>query len=199
MFSLRKPSNTKIRQFLRSQQSLPFSYREVGATRGNAPAGYTVDHSRVRLGEGQRTFERARGAIQGWEMFNVGWLRLLWPNAPIQAGTTVGLLTRQFGVWSLNACRIVYVIEEDDLPLRRYGFAYGTLPDHAERGEERFSVEWRRSDDSVWYDIYAFSRPNQFLSIAVYPFTRMLQKRFARDSKRAMIGAVRRSKGATRE
>jgi len=34
------------------------------------------------------------------------------------------------GVWFLNAARIVYVIDEP----RRFSFAYGTLPGHAERG-----------------------------------------------------------------
>ena len=189
MFSLKKPSDAEIRQFLRVQQSLPFSYLEVGASRGDLPSGYTVDHNRVRLGEGQQVFDRARQAIQGWEMFRVGWMRLLWPGASIEAGTTVGLLTWQLGVWSLNACRVVYVIEEDE-PVQKYGFAYGTLPDHAERGEERFMVEWHHSDDSVWYDICAFSRPKQFLAKAAYPFTRRLQKRFARDSMRAMLKAV---------
>jgi uncharacterized protein (UPF0548 family) len=28
-----------------------------------------------------------------------------------------------------------------DGPVRRFGFAYGTLPDHVESGEERFTVE----------------------------------------------------------
>jgi len=44
-----------------------------------------------------------------------------------------------FGFWSLNAARIVYLIEEDG-PCEKHGFAYGTLPEHGERGEER----WRR-------------------------------------------------------
>jgi alpha-ketoglutarate-dependent taurine dioxygenase len=48
-------------------------------------------------------------------------------------------------------------------PVRRFAFAYGTLAEHAESGEERFQVEWRE-DDSVWYDILAFSRPNQLFS-----------------------------------
>lgn len=38
----------------------------------------------------------------------------------------------------------------------RFGFAYGTLPSHAEIGEERFMVELR--DGAVWYDILAFSQ-----------------------------------------
>ena len=71
---------------------------------------------------------------------------------------------------------------------KKYGFAYGTLPDHGERGEERFTVEFN-SDQSVWYDLYAFSQPSTLARLA-YPFTRILQKRFATDSKAAMERAV---------
>ena len=55
----------------------------------------------------------------------------------------------------MNACRIVYVIDEQGSS-ERYGFAYGTLPDHMERGEERFTVEFDTDDQTVWYDLYAF-------------------------------------------
>jgi uncharacterized protein (UPF0548 family) len=100
------------------------------------------------------------------------------------------MLASSFGLWTLNACRIVYTIDEDR-PLRRYGFAYGTLPEHLARGEERFQVEWNRADDSVWYDIVAFSQPNQVLAQLGYPAMRSAQKRFARDSKRAMLRATK--------
>ena len=133
-------------------------------------------------------FARAVQALKRWEMFNLGWIRLYPPEAAPAVGTTVAVLARHLGFYSLNACRVVYVVEED-APVRRYGFAYGTLPNHAERGEERFSIEWH-SDDSVWYDILAFSRCNHPLAMIGYPMTRLLQKRFARDSKRAMMKAV---------
>jgi uncharacterized protein (UPF0548 family) len=55
-------------------------------------------------------------------------------DAPIEVGTTVAVLARHHGFRSLNACRIVYLIDEDDGDVRRCGFAYGTLPEHAERG-----------------------------------------------------------------
>ena len=87
----------------------------------------------------------------------------------------------------MNACRIVYVIDEHGSS-GKYGFAYGTLPAHGEFGEERFTVEFD-SDQTVWYDLYAFSRPNTLARIA-YPFARRLQKRFAADSKAAMQQAV---------
>ena len=125
-------------------------------------------------------------ALKRWEMFNIGWLQLCWPDAPIEAGSGVVVLAHHLGFWSLNACRIVSVIDED-VDSRRYGFIYGTLPDHAERGQERFTVEWRRKDDSVWYDIFAYSRPNLLLARLGYPVTRLLQKRFALDSMKAML------------
>ena len=79
---------------------------------------------------------------------------------------------------------------DEEGPVTRYGFAYGTLPGHAESGEERFNVEWHEQDDAVWYDIVAFSRPQQFLARLGYPFARRLQKRFARDSAAAMRRGV---------
>ena len=121
-------------------------------------------------------------------MFNLGWVQLYWTEASVAVGTVVAVLIRHLGFYSLNASRIIYVVDEEG-PLRRYGFAYGTLPDHAERGEERFTVEWR-ADDSVWYDILAFSKPNQFHARVGYPMTRLFQRRFAEHSKQAMKRAV---------
>jgi len=65
-----------------------------------------------------------------------------------------------------------------------------TLAEHAESGEERFSVEFHHATGEVWYDLFAFSRPNHFLARLGYPLSRMLQRRFAEDSKRAMLRAV---------
>lgn len=92
-------------------------------------------------------------------------------------------------MWSLNACRIVYVTEETG-ETERFGFAYGTLPDHVESGEERFWVELDHRDDSVWYDLLAFSRPNRLAVKLGFFYARILQRRFAADSHRAMARAV---------
>lgn len=140
MFLLGEPSEERIFEFLRTQRDAPFSYDEIGASREGAkePAGYAVDHHRARLGEGEGTFDRAVAALRGWRMFDVGWIEVIPPDASIEVGMTVAELARHHGFFSLNACRIVYLIDEDDGEIRRYGFAYGTLPGHAERGEERF-------------------------------------------------------------
>lgn len=188
MLLLTKPSSQRIREFILAQEKETFSYPEVGASRAQRLSGYTVDHNRVQLGKGADTFERAKRAVDTWKMFDIPWLELCWPDSPIEAGTTVAVLVSHFKFWSLNACRVVYVMQERHAT-ETYGFAYGTLHQHGEKGEERFIVEFNPTDQSVWYDIYAFSRPH-FLPRLVYPFTRMLQKRFARDSLRAMLKAA---------
>ncbi|HWO01373.1 MAG TPA: DUF1990 domain-containing protein [Blastocatellia bacterium] len=190
MFLRTRPSNEFAKRFIDFQRNLDFSYSTAAADHMAAPRGYTIDHNRIELGEGEEVFARAIAAIKRWEMFNIGWLELLWPEAPIQEGTTVAVLAHHLGFWSLNACRIVSVIEEEG-PRREFGFVYGTLPDHAERGQERFAVEWDRESGKVFYDILAYSRPNKLLARLGYPFTRALQKRFARDSMQAMVLAVR--------
>jgi len=189
MFLLRQPSPEAIRRFISSQRELPFSYPEVGATAGELPPGYIVDRNRIKLGTGKETYERAIAALGNWKQFDLGWVRMVPQETPIEVGAVVAIVTSHFGFWSMNACRVVYLIDEDG-PVRKFGFAYGTLSSHVERGEERFTIEWHRADDTVWYDILAFSRPNQFLVRLGFPLARRLQKRFARDSLSVMTSAA---------
>lgn len=187
MFQISRPSEKQIAAFLRAQAASDLSYKEVGATReGNAPPGYVLDHNRVCLGDGAECFARAQEAIRSWQMFQTGWTKIFPERAPIEKGTNVCVVARSFKLYSLHGCRIVYVIDEKIGQVERFGFAYGTLRQHAERGEERFTVEHNMYDDSVWYDLLAFSRPQNPLARLGYPLTRRLQKQFAQDSKRAM-------------
>ncbi len=192
MLFLRRPTAEAIRAFLASQAGLDLTYAAVGATTTNPPAGYVVDHTRIKLGEGEKVFTVAKTALERWQQFRLGWVGVSPKDTPIQAGQVVAVLARSLGLWWLNACRIVSVVDEDG-PVQRFGFAYGTLPDHAGSGEERFLVEWDREDDSVWYDILAFSRPRHLLARLGYPWVRRVQKRFGRESgavMRRMAGAV---------
>ena len=191
MLLLREPSDERVRHFLDSQRPLPFSYPEVGASRGRTPTfGYGVNHHRGRLGTGLRSFTRAVVALKYWKMYETGWTRLCWPDAPISEGALVGVVGRHLGFRSLNACRIAYVVDDEGSSLKRYGFAVGTLPGHVERGEERFMVEWHAADDAVYYEVFAFSRPAHPLVKAANPLARLLQRRFAFDSLRSMQVAV---------
>ena len=194
MFTLTKPSEAEIVKFVSAQSPLAFSYSEVGATRtepgdgSSTPRGYNVDHNHVQLGRGAEVYERAVAALKEWRQFDLGWVSLVPRGVKIEKGATVAVKAWACGMWSLNACRVVYVVDEAAAgdPIARFGFAYGTLPDHIERGEERFLIEWNRTDDSVWYDILAFSQPRHPLVRIGFPVARMMQKRFARDSLSAM-------------
>jgi uncharacterized protein (UPF0548 family) len=189
MKSLRRPSDALMRVFLASQAKLDFTYAAVGASATVTPPGYFVDHTRIKLGEGEAVFQAAKAALAAWDQFKLGWVEAWPPEAPIKVGEPVGIVARRLGVWWLNACRIVYVVDEDG-PITRYGFANGTLPDHAGTGEERFLIEWNRSSGEVSYDILAFSRPHHCLSRVGYRYMRRVQRRFGLESSSAMVRAL---------
>lgn len=192
MFTLNEPSDRDVKRFISSQKNSPFTYADVGATRFDPttpPRGFTLDHNRVQLGFGNEVYERAVMALRQWRQFDLGWVTAVPRGVKLEKDAIVAVKARAFGTWSLNACRVVYLIDEQVLG-RRSGFAYGTLQDHVERGEERFTIEMDPTDDSVWYDILAFSRPRHPLVRASFPLARMLQKRFARESMRVMKSVV---------
>jgi uncharacterized protein (UPF0548 family) len=190
MFSMRKPSAGSIRRFLTAQAKLDFSYAAVGATACQLPAGFVVDRTRVKLGEGERVFQAAKAALQQWRQYDLTWIEAWSPETPIQTGEVVAIVARTLGLWSVNACKMVYVVDESG-PILRFGLACGTSPGHAARGEERFLIECDRDDNNVWYDILAFSRPKDFLTWLGYPIVRRMQKRFGRESAAAMLKSVR--------
>ena len=92
-----------------------------------------MDRTRIKLGEGEPVFRSAKAALRRWEQFRLGWVEAWPPDTPIQAGEVVAVMGRAIGVWWLNACRIVYVVDESG-PISKFGFAYGTLPGHVESG-----------------------------------------------------------------
>ena len=189
MVSFQKPAVDSIRRFIAEQAKLDFSYSAVGATAATPPAGFVVDRTRIKLGEGEAVYESASAALRRWDHFRLGWVDVWSPETPLEAGEVVAVMGRALGLWWLNCCRIVYVVNETG-PIRKFGFAYGTLPGHVESGEERFVIEWNQGDNSVWYDILAFSRPSQVLIRLGSPIVRRMQKRFGRDSAAAVFRSV---------
>ncbi len=184
MWSLLRPDDQRLQRFLEAQAGLPFSYAEIGQSSDGVPASYDLDHSRVLLGQGKPVFDAASQALSHWQMFPTPWTEI-WPAGARQdVGTPLLMLARVFGLWWVNACRIVHHLD-GHAATRRSGFAYGTLLGHIEQGEERFMVEWDR-EDNVWYDMRAFSRPRYWPVRLCYPITRGLQRRFVLQSQAAM-------------
>jgi uncharacterized protein (UPF0548 family) len=188
---LHRPSDAKVRKFLSTQSRLPFSYSEAGSTRNPSalPAGYPINHYRGKLGAGREAFQRAVAAMRVWKMYSLSWTNLCWPETEIKEGAVVAVLATHFGLWSLNACRIIYTLEESTEP-HRYGFAFGTLPAHVVEGEERFTVEWGGGSNEVSYELLAFARPRPWIARIGYPLVRAVQRRFAEESFEAMKRAV---------
>jgi uncharacterized protein (UPF0548 family) len=186
---LSRPPEQRVQTLIAHQRVAPFSYPDVGATQGEFPAGYSVLRCRVGLGLGPAVYASAQQALRNWKMFTIPNISLYWPDALIAPGTVVAVGVRHLGFWSLNFCRIVYAINEDT-PVARYGFAYGTLQEHFESGEERFVVEWDRKSDAVSYEIASFSRPGKLLAWVAFPLARWLQSQFIKHSTAAMRRAV---------
>lgn len=194
MISLQKPTYDRLKDYLWRHQNVPFTYDQVEGTRGEIPAGFTCGRQRVKLGTGRACYLRSKKALQQWKMFPSEFVELIWP-CPIEKGQVVATLFRAPGCWTLNPCRIVYTI--DDLEpdnqgqdIERFGFAYGTVGRHLASGEERFSIEYHHADESVWYEIYCFSKAKHWLAICAYPYLRLQQHRFRGLSAQAMKRTV---------
>ncbi|MCA9073121.1 MAG: DUF1990 domain-containing protein [Planctomycetaceae bacterium] len=179
MIFLRKPPPETLRKILDSQAGLNFTYPNVGATieGTDLPSGFVVDHTRALLGTGTETFEAAKSALRKWRQYAFPWLEA-WPDdTPLEKGRDIATVAHVMGLWWVNICRIVEAFDEPN----RFGYIYGTLPEHAECGEERFLIELSETGE-VTYDILAFSRPYQWMPRLGYPLVRRVQKRFGRDS-----------------
>src|SRR5215475_3921699 len=141
MLFLQRPTEKRIRELLNDRESMPFSYSETGATRSRPPRGYRVNHLRALLGKGKEVHTRAVKALLSWRLLTVAGLELFPAQPAMRTETCVALLSRHFGLWSLDFCRVIYVLEAEPGnggAIQRTGFAYGTLPGHAVRGEEIF-------------------------------------------------------------
>jgi uncharacterized protein (UPF0548 family) len=164
------------------------SYGPTGIVR-DRPAGNRFDEQVVTVGRGEEDFTRARAALAHWTHFDIGWVEAFPARSSIEAGTDVAVLIRHLGFWSLNGARVLYQVGGTD-GQDVFGFAYGTLTNHAESGEELFEVSIDRQSGEVMYRIRAVSRPQSALTWIGQPVVRLLQARFRRDSAAAMRRAI---------
>ena len=123
-------------------------------------------------------------ALTEWEHFHLGWVEVFPARPSIAPGTVVAVLAQHLGFWSLNACRVVYTIRQGNAD--EFGFAYGTLGDHAERGEEIFKLSMSQDTGDVVYTIRAVSQPRAVLARIGCPIARSFQRRFRHDSAAAL-------------
>jgi uncharacterized protein (UPF0548 family) len=185
MLFLRRPTDQQIHALLAARESVPFSYCDVGATRTSPPSGWRINHMRQLIGIGKVARDRAIVALFSWRLLAIDGLEVFPSATRLQPHTNVAIRSRHFGIWSVDFCRVIYVLQderENDGALLRTGFGYGTLPGHAIRGEEMFSIEWHPATQEVWYDIHSFSLPATPLVRLIGPIARATQKRFVKKS-----------------
>ncbi len=143
----------------------------------------------VQVGHGDAAFNRAKDALRQWRAHHhVG--ATLTPNDPPLVTGTVVVVAFHFGpVRVVAPCRIVYVTDDVD----RFGFAYGSLPGHPERGEEAFHVR-RDGDGTVTFDVVAFSRPADWKARIGSPVTRAVQRRVTKGYLEGVLQYVAATK-----
>ncbi|KUI31269.1 hypothetical protein AU196_18255 [Mycobacterium sp. IS-1742] len=147
---------------------LPLTYPEVGATAGPMPPGYHHVRRSTVIGSGRVRFEEAADAVMRWGMLRGAGLRVRATTEVAEVGSEVIV-----GLGPVTVpCRVVYVIDEPD----RRGFAYGTLPGHAETGEELFAVRFDSATGRVYAEVAAFSRHGTWWSRLAGPVTSVLQR-----------------------
>lgn len=148
--------------------ALPLTYSEVGATAGPLPAGYHHLQKSAVIGRGRSRFEDAAHTGMRWGMLRGAGLRV---EATTEVATVGSEVIVHLGPVRAP-CRVVYLVDE---PVQR-GFAYGTLPGHAESGEERFVVRYDPATDEVYADVTAFSRHATWWSRLGSPITSVAQR-----------------------
>jgi uncharacterized protein (UPF0548 family) len=187
---LLRPRPDEVARLASASAEVPVSYEGVGGTRGDAPPGFRADRHDGVVGSGEADFRAACDAIRGWTMFDLPWVELHDPTTPIEPGRVVAFSSHQLGVWMVNLCRLVYVVDEPDGPIARFGFAYGTLPGHAVAGEELFLATWDRATDEVRFAVSKFSRARHPLVRLTGPIGRSIQDTFSRHAIARVARAV---------
>ena len=162
------------------------TYTPAGISIGDrAPSGLRRRHWTTPLA-GTNAFEHAEAALRSWAMHRGAGLRVAADGA-IAVGTNVAFSAPLPIGFVDGTCRIVLVVDEPN----RYGFAYGTLSVHPERGEQAFIVS-RDAGGNARLDVEGVSRPAHRLARLVPWYADRLQdqgvRRYLAAMRRLVLG-----------
>ena len=179
--SITRPSDERLMAIWEQQSTAPITYKDEGMTQGGPHRGFRHHRSSISLPTG--TFDAAREAVRTWGAQRGAGFGV-YPERPVARGMTVLVYGRLGPLYTSVCCRVVYVVDDKD----RWGFAYGTLPHHAERGEESFVVSTDK-EGNVTFTVESLSRPASPLARLGAPITRVIQNRMTRR----YLDAIRRA------
>ena len=147
---LRRPSDDDLARLLARCKDDVLTYAPAGLTRREWSTTFASGHD----------YALAVDALSHWKVQENAGL-VVRSDAGIEVGANVAMSARLPIGFIDVTCRVVAIVDEPD----RFGFAYGTLSVHPERGEEAFIVT--RSADGFRFDITAVSRPaSRLVSVA---------------------------------
>jgi uncharacterized protein (UPF0548 family) len=179
---VRPSDRPAIERLLQAVGTAQPTYADLGSSLvGKRPEGFHHDHYELVLGSGTDAFDRAVTGLKTWEAHRITGVQVFSDEMEIRSGATV-IVTLGTPLLALAApCRVVSVIDGQN----RWGFAYGTLPGHPEQGEEAFVVSIA-PDETVRFEITAFSRPADLLVRLSGPVGRGFQMGGARNYLQAL-------------
>lgn len=132
-----RPSAAERERLLEAAQQADVSYDHVGSTL--APERWPDRSPRARsrvLGHGDEAFATAITRLTAWAPQRALGAGVFPDGVRPTLGATLLVELRLGPLTVVVPDRVVAVVDEPG----RWGFAYGTLPGHAERGEESFLV-----------------------------------------------------------
>jgi uncharacterized protein (UPF0548 family) len=147
------------------------------------------------VGTGRDAYNTAVSALLNWRHFAFDWA---FTNAPsIKKNASVVVIAQSLLLWSMNPLRIT-ALEKNKKVINNPGgggrqqkwcqtsFTHTTVSGHQISGEERFTVEWNKGNDSVWYEVYTISKPATFIATLAQPLLRFYQRQFVAQSIKAI-------------
>ena len=182
---LARPTPERLHQLAEQGREQPLTLRRSASPRLTCrrPATDATAGSEPSVTETSISHERA-DAIRQWAVHRGAGL-VVGADRPPSVDQVVAMSAPLPIGYIDVVCRVVAVVDEPN----RFGFTYGTLPIHPERGEESFIVE-RTSDGSVTFTITAVSRPAHPLARVASPIARRLQSAATDRYVAAMTAAI---------
>jgi uncharacterized protein (UPF0548 family) len=185
----------------------PLNYDPAEIADADRGDGWRIDDYRVRLpaeppGEPGReaSFEIAQRIMRDYAFADPAIVRAVFDPSAQLANRNMLLQTRFGPLRFFVGCRVGTITDEQRVaggrPVRVWGWSYGTLAGHFERGQMDYAV-WKWLDDgAVEFRIHVVSRRarigNPIIRLGFRLVGRGQQKRFARRACERMSDLVRR-------
>ncbi len=178
MWSLRRPRDAQLASILAGVAARDVTYSEIGMSRpGGNTQGFHLEDHRAEIAI---DFATARERLAAFATHALPYMFVYPRDARVVLRRDVVVCARIAGAWSINPCRVVIVEDTPD----RFAYAYGTLPGHAESGEEWFSVE--QVGDRVVAETRAYAKMADIFARLAMPIARRVQRKVKIDYLRAL-------------